>query len=150
MCLYIESHYHAIDNDGKEFKPHVAKQPILVWKFLETGTEKSANSPFQNSRWIFGQPRKAKFTYSDDNTAVEAGLHAMITKRSDRFDGWWATYGSYYPAVIPAGTKFWIGENNEIVAEEMIAYHDEMSCLAAYGATKFAPGIPRRTYKHKK
>ncbi|QDJ96250.1 hypothetical protein Xoosp13_63 [Xanthomonas phage Xoo-sp13] len=142
MCLIINDKYHT------DRTPKVATQPILVWKVLESATEKQAVSPYQGATWRFGVQKKVNFSFTQtgDITSVGAGLHAFISKDcrsiSRMVINWYHVYATVYPAVIPVGAEYFIGSNDEIVSTQLTVYKTVAECLAAFGATEFAPGIP--------
>ncbi|QDJ96251.1 hypothetical protein Xoosp13_64 [Xanthomonas phage Xoo-sp13] len=71
---------------------------------------------------------------------VEAGLHAFFSKNPKRITG----HGvSLYPAVIPVGAQYWIGENGEIVSSKLTVYRNDEECLAAFNAKKYGKPIRR-------
>jgi hypothetical protein len=134
MCLSIDVKYHS------KKKPHVAKQPILVWKWLKVLNNNYGRSPYMYTLWRFGTEYTAKFSY-DNYDNVEAGLHAFFTKDAHRIR--WNDYAILYPAVIPVGAKYWIGTDGEIVSTALTVYRTEQDCLKAFNATEFAKPIPR-------
>jgi hypothetical protein len=159
MCLYANTNLHG---SGTSFSPKIAKVPLLVWKSLEQPDAKGAYSPFLCYRWTFGKTVNAKLHVDYETTnsiAIEDGLHAHILNQEQRQNKalvsryvapnkkLWSIFGKLYPAVIPAGTKFVIGKEGDIVAEAMTVYRDEEHMFTALGITKLADGIKRETIK---
>lgn len=137
MCLSIDFKYHS------KGKPHVATQPILVWKWLNGFSKFNARSPYMSYLWFFNHRYNATFRY-DECDRVEDGLHAFFTKKANRAKGIHNTlHAKLYPAVIPVGANYWIGTDGEIVSTALTVYRTEQDCLKAFNATEFAKPIPR-------
>lgn len=152
MCLDINKHFHPT----REAK--VAKQPIIVWKSLEDANTKCGLSPYRGAYWWFGKENTAQLDVNSRATQVERGLHAHILNRTNRWNDelkkkytvngcLWPIYGDLYPAVIPTGAEFFIGQRGDIVATEMTVYHNMHDLLQAFNATEVGEGITSETVK---
>ncbi len=140
MCLDIDVRYHP--KYGKKGQAFVAQQPILVYKRLEKCDKDGGRAPYRGTRWNFGVPMTVPhFTYSGGMLhRVEAGLHSFFTKEARRCYG-----GRVFPAVIPVGARFFIGNEGEVVSTSLTVYRNQTEMLAAFGAKKIGPAIRRHT-----
>lgn len=142
MCLNIDRSYHP--KYGKKGQAFVAQQPILVYKCLtEVDVYITGGlSPYQGTLWEFRVEKRVRnFTYGwGARTRVFAGLHAFFTKDAER-----CRDAVVFPAVIPVGARFFIGERGEIVSTAMTVYRTEQDMLAAFGVDKIGPAIHRNT-----
>jgi hypothetical protein len=145
MCLNIDVNHHP--KYGSRGQAFVAKQPILVYKRLSSADDKGGHAPYMGTRWLFGvEKRVPYFTYdgftSSPRRYVEAGLHAFWHKDARRLRNF---RNQAFPAVIPVGAKFFIGEGNEIVSTALTVYRTEEDMLRAFNAKKVGTPIPRDT-----
>lgn len=153
MCLYANLKLHG---NGIAFAPKIAKVPLLVWKSLEAPNEDSAYSPFRFHRWFFGRAETAELDIGRLTAGVievTNGLHAhvlsveqrkipaVVRRYTGRDRNLWDIHGKLYPAVIPAGTKFVLGMDGDIVCEAMTVYRNKTEMFKALGITKLAPGV---------
>lgn len=160
MCLDANLKVHG---KGKNFAPKVAKVPLLVWKSLE-GVDCDSRygySPYQSHKWFFGQLVTAELEYKAlaRVTSVSKGLHAHVFSEEQRLNPnmvkryvarghkMWPLYGTLFPAVIPAGTKFVIGLDGDIVAEAMTVYNCIGAMNKALGIRELAPGVTHETFQ---
>lgn len=144
MCLNIDVCYHP--NYGKKGQAFIAKQPILVYKRLSSSDNKGGRAPYMGTKWVFGvEKRVPYFTYDvwgGIRLGVEAGLHAFWRKDAERLR---SHKSDAFPAVIPVGAKFFIGERGEIVSTALTVYRTEEDMLRAFNAKKVGTPIPRST-----
>jgi hypothetical protein len=117
MCLRIDWRKHP---DGAAL---IAAYDILVWKWLEGPGTECATSPHQQTRWYWGRAAYAELGWFGGNT-VHEGLHAYIGRPSFLTEG-----EDGFPAIIPAGAQFWLGQEctwdqreRNIVANRMTVY----------------------------
>ena len=136
MCLITSNYYHKKDNN-RNVKCFVAKEDILVYKCLDC-INREFRTPFQYMPIVF---TKGKYIYTNVymkkktfcNKMVEggyvwSGIHAYrtmsrafaVSKSFYEFDG---TYMHY--AVIPKGSNFYIGNNDDVVSNNLIVYRDK-------------------------
>ena len=115
MCLIINSiHY----NRRNEIKPFEARKNILVYKRLIIDEYGQLITPYRCYPINFKDgicELQAEFEIWRNE--VSQGIHAY-TIPNTRENG-------CYNAVIPKGTKFFIGWNNDIVAERLIIYAND-------------------------
>ncbi|BBA65221.1 predicted ORF [Xanthomonas phage XacN1] len=139
MCLDIDVRYHP--NYGKKGSAFIAQQPILVYKRLNCADKTGGKAPYQGTRWDFGvEQRVPRFGYWGQNRReIDVGLHAFFTKDANR------CYGDVFPAVIPAGARFFLGTNGEVVSTALTVYRTQKEMLAAFGAKAVGPAIKRHT-----
>jgi hypothetical protein len=91
---------------------------------LDTPTSTLAYSPYYNHEWKFGVTEYAVINPYRDGS-IHRGLHAFVYKKDADYRGKGLGPRTYsFPAIIPAGTKFYIGHKNrvDIVAEKMTVY----------------------------
>ena len=135
MCLITSNDYHKKDNN-RNVKCFVAKEDILVYKCLDC-TNGEYSTPFQYMPIVF---TKGKYVYNKvkmsqkigcrirENALVSKGIHAYSTrgkaiKTSKSFYGDKGT--SMHYAVIPKGSNFYIGNNDDIVSNNLIVYREK-------------------------
>ena len=135
MCLITSNDYHKKDNN-RNVKCFVAKEDILVYKCLDC-TNGEYSTPFQYMPIVF---TKGKYVYNKvkmsqkigcgirENALVSKGIHAYSTrgkaiKTSKSFYGDNGT--SMHYAVIPKGSNFYIGNNDDIVSNNLIVYREK-------------------------
>lgn len=141
MCLNVDSNYHP--NGTVRGQAFIATQPILVYKRLTSPNHTSARAPYRGTRWVFGVTQKVRnFTYCPvDQYCVNAGLHAFFHQTAKRI----SYGGGVFPAVIPAGARFFIGLNGEIVSTELTVYRNQTHLFKSLGIKEFGAPIHRNT-----
>ncbi len=120
MCLYIDKNIHPRN------KVRIAGYDILVWKQFTvkiTEGKRKYLSPFYHMQWIMEKLVTAKLKLR--GTQVNEGIHAFVSKPA-------FSYYKVFPAVIPKGTRFYIGVNEDIVAEALIVYSSLTSLKKKY------------------
>ena len=128
MCLYIDTTYHPTLN------PKTAKFPILVYKSLEySDNHMGYISPYMRLEYEFGVKYSSYLIVDDENDSVEDGLHACTTRESAENHCYRSNYGDIFPAIIPVGAMFFIGEKNEIVSTELIVYKNLRALTRVHG-----------------
>lgn len=99
----------------------VAKKDIECIKWLDKDN-KNFISPYQCMIYKLGSTYEAKFSFHNDT--IEEGIHAFRGTRV-----WYTKYFKsstvcktdvFVKAIIPKGTKYYVGKNYDIVAEKMI------------------------------
>lgn len=163
MCLDVLAlRHHKVHTEVNQFypaynintrKPFIATQPLIVKKRVDStrnsmGTE-FLSSPYQGAKIVLGQLLTTKMTANgsrySNNTTVEQGFHAYLYN-ADRKDwkcrlrlnrkGMVTIYG-----VIPAGAKYYIGSNKEVVTESITYYRNLPSLRKAFNVKKFGEPV---------
>lgn len=134
-------------------EPFIATQPLVVKKRVDSTRGSSGKeflrSPYQGTAIILGQLLTTTMTANgsrySNNTTIEQGFHAYLYS-ADRKDwryrnrlnrkGVVTIYG-----VIPAGAKYYIGSNKEVVAESIIYYRNLPSLRKAFNIKKFGEPV---------
>lgn len=144
MCLVTSSFYHKKDKSNM-IKCFVAKEDILVYKCLDYYYYNGVYcTPFQYMPIMF---TKGKYVYNKVNmkesvaccanekfACIYSGIHAysakvkaiMVAKDFHKTNG-----TSMHYAVIPKGSNFYIGNNDDIVSNNLIVYRDKR-CFDRY------------------
>ncbi len=135
MCLITSNYYHKKDKNSN-VKCFVAEEDILVYKCLDC-EDGVYCTPFRYMPIVFTKGKyiytnvymkKKAFCKMDEGGYVWSGIHAyrtmsrafVVSKSFYEFDG---TYMHY--AVIPKGSNFYIGNNDDIVSDNLIVYRDK-------------------------
>lgn len=142
----------------------VAGHNILVWKALNRKTDYYSGevyyaSPYRNFRYKMGQKYTAKLNYISEGYesldginaydklrigTVHAGLHAFTSQRIAR-DSF--LLNELYPAVVPAGSKFYFDPvRREIAANTLIVFKTLADVTKYFGVDKISDPIevPRK------
>ena len=147
MCLHINFDYHS----GR--KPKVADRPLVVKKRLSKN-ESKFYTPYQRTVVEFGRTYNNSFQFENDmidvinsgQTIMSYGHHSFrynTTINDFAFDRptlinismvW--VYG-----VIPAGTRFYVGIDNDIVSESIVYYKTLDDLKEAYGCKKLGEPV---------
>ena len=135
MCLFTSTFYHKKDSN-RNVKCFVAKEDILVYKCLDC-TDGEYSTPFQHMPIVF---TKGKYVYNKirmsqkigcglwKSACVSKGIHAYRTrdKAINVSKGFHGTNGtSMHYAVIPKDSDFYIGNNDDIVSNNLIVYREK-------------------------
>lgn len=138
MCLIISKVYHKKDKSNM-IKCLVAQEDILVYKCLDC-TNGEYCTPFQYMPIIF---TKGKYAYNKVNMpkskcywndTIGVGIHAYSTRGKAIMaakDFHKSNGTSMHYAVIPKGSNFYIGNNDDIVSNNLIVYR-EKRCFDRY------------------
>lgn len=135
MCLITSEFYHKKDKNHN-VKCLIAQEDILVYKCLDC-KDGHYCTPFQYMRIKF---KKGKYVYNEANmyesvccgkatsTTIYLGIHAYGTKaaaiatsKSFHYD----SGTSMHYAVIPKGSNFYIGIDEDIVSNNLIVYREK-------------------------
>ena len=110
MCLVISLRYHKY-----RLTPLIANEDILVYKRLNHyGKSKDYYTPVMDAIVKFYRNKAIlQDNFGVWNGRVEEGIHSYVEKRF--------TPGMHY-AIIPKGTKFFIGCGGDVVSEKLIIY----------------------------
>ena len=141
MCLVTSTFYHKKDSN-RNVKCFVAKEDILVYKCLDC-IDGEYSTPFQYMPIVF---TKGKYVYNKirmsqkigcgirENALVSKGIHAYSTrdKAIKLIKDFRKTNGtSMHYAVIPKGSNFYIGNDDDVVSNNLIVYR-EKRCFDRY------------------
>lgn len=159
MCLDINTRIHKVHrvaNSRPNIFPVLTEQPLLVWKRLVFDClNESHVSPYRRDRYTFGKLKNAPRRFLGRSSIqqhmyggryrtrhiVEEGIHAYFALNRENA----RRYASFchdeqiFPAVIPAGSKIFIGKNHDVVSTALIVYMDMESLLAAYQPGEATP-----------
>ena len=137
----------------------VAGHNILVWKALNRKTDYYSGevyyaSPYRNFRYKMCQKYTAKLNYISEGYesfdginaydklrigTVHAGLHAFTSQRIAR-DSF--LLNELYPAVVPAGSKFYFSSfDRELAATSLIVFPDMPTLLDHFGQTTVGKAV---------
>ena len=119
MCLQVHE---------KQKKVIVTKEPFLVYKRTHHLCIHSEYvvTPFLHKRLQFGKLYRSEVraTFPRDGR-ISQGFHSM---RASSLHGQWRYYpkmlDAALPAVIPAGSKIWYGEDGDVVSNQLIVFRD--------------------------
>ena len=141
MCLVTSTFYHKKDSN-RNVKCFVAKEDILVYKCLDC-IDGEYSTPSQYMPIVF---TKGKYVYNKirmsqkigcgirENALVSKGIHAYSTrdKAIKLIKDFRKTNGtSMHYAVIPKGSNFYIGNDDDVVSNNLIVYR-EKRCFDRY------------------
>lgn len=144
MCLTISDYFHNEMDEFGNLKPLTHEKGILVYKGLRIRTNElhgKVQDVSYNLCWSVSPSHDYEtpcmkipvtfidnmFTMETDKLAqyhsylacmdtIEVGIHS-----SRDFSGA-CSYGICFPAVIPAGTEFFVGISNDIVSKKLIIF----------------------------
>ena len=133
MCLTIKTTFH------KKGKPLVAERNILVYKMLERYIGKKYNNqyhtPFMgtpinfcdegDNMYFYKATRLQKNEY-DSDYCISKGIHSFFDKPTainevNAYDERIYRMSMHY-AVIPKGSKFFIGSDGDIVSTNLVVF----------------------------
>lgn len=132
MCLIISKFYHKKDKNHR-LKCLVAQEDILVYKCLDCEDGEYC-TPFQYMPIVF---TKGKYVYDEANmdesvycqkgasAGVGVGIHAYGTKAIALVtcrDFHSSNGTSMHYAIIPKGSNFYIGIDEDVVSNNLIVY----------------------------
>ena len=134
MCLSVNLNFHKVKND----KPIalVAKQSILVYKVLEIEGKHyytpfiSKGINFDNEYGMFFY-KTTKFSIDRDDQHhydVLRGIHSCIDfDKANCISGYFKIFGvsNIHYAIIPKGSKFYIGSDCDIVSSNLVVFENE-------------------------
>ena len=134
MCLSVNLDFHKVKND----KPIalIAKQSILVYKVLEIEGKHyytpfiSKGINFDNEYGMFFY-KTTKFSIDRDDQRhydVLRGIHSCIDfDKANCISGYFKIFGvsNIHYAIIPKGSKFYIGSDCDIVSSNLVVFENE-------------------------
>ena len=130
MCLTIKDTFH------KKGKPLVAERSILVYKMLERYAGKKYNSlyhtPYMGTPINFCDEGDNMYFYKTtrlqkDSIYINKGIHSFSDKKTAIDEVNMYNEGELYRmsmhyAVIPKGSKFYIGDDGDIVSTNLVVF----------------------------
>lgn len=136
MCLYVNSAYHP------EGKPTLAQWNIIVWKVLYYDSSLDRHtSPFRDYPYELGKEMRMDGDVLEAERVlarlvVEDGLHSFkVTDAAAAIKvfcngnslqwGWMKVY----PAVIPVGSLYYVGQDNDIASDRLVVFPDMLSAI---------------------
>ena len=129
MCLTINTKYHETNEKGYCI-PKIAKTDILVFKWLVTNINNTIESPYRKHPMTFN--KKGIFKYEREECVYDFGndLHLFypihLIYRGIHSYIYTHYYGiSYYYAIIPKGSEYFIGVAGDIVSNNLIVFENE-------------------------
>lgn len=128
MCLIVNDRIHP--RLGFIHRARVAAYDILCWKVMHDDgygwphLKRSWVTPFRAFLMRFGERYYAPMEVCSRDGSISKGFHASRKKTSakslaERLN---PDSNQVFPAIIPAGTPFFIGLHGDIVADSMIVY----------------------------
>lgn len=143
MCLTVNITFPT-KKDAQNYKPLIATKDIKVYKVLEYGTKAKTKAKTNKDRLYspyrgFYYDKGTQYTESKLNRRyhttcwsnqctlhIEKGLHAYVTKDCRQIKDHLSTYAYAKPVVvvmvIPKGSQYYLGDNNDIVTNNLIWY----------------------------
>lgn len=137
MCLSVDLNYHKI----KKEKPIalVAKQSILVYKIIEKDDNNHHFTPYSNMPINFDDEygmffyKTTKFSFENgygDYFYVKRGIHTYTEREDaensvDFLSNGCGANVSIYNAVIPKGSRFFIGKDGDIASSNLVVFKNK-------------------------
>lgn len=144
MCLTVDYHKMGLSYSWiKRSDALIAKRPLIVRKRMSidrfTG---NAYTPYQRFPMKYGVRYTAKKAFDiyggyGGGTKIDGGgFHAVLSSATKENCRWLrhadATEKLVY-GIIPKGTRFFLGVDNDIVAKSIILYSSYKDLIAAHG-----------------
>lgn len=142
MCLNINKKVH-VDNPKKAF---IARGDIVVYKILRrkykytynqytetTTTHAKYQAPYQYFFYEMGKLYETLGMKVDTFLSVDAGLHSFKTLRAANRRNNEGVHGTVFPAIIPKGSRVFVGTCSELVSNRLIVYKDKKDLEAKHG-----------------
>lgn len=133
MCLIINRLYHKAGGENDDYMPCplTAQEDILVYKLLLHLPWGGAYTPYQmmpisflDGRYYYDSTFTFALNLEQQDDCVIKGCHAYHSYDSAE----WIDNGTFnsriHRAVIPKGTKFYVGRFGDIVSEKLIVIND--------------------------
>jgi hypothetical protein len=145
MCLYVSKTRMNINGNARQAHAYVSNRPLVVLKRLINVLSDVGYTPYQRTPMRFGvrndiTNRKGfdiyNYQYNDDTTEINGGgFHAVMYDATSGTCSWMMSESrkEWYPAIIPAGTKFFIGVSKDVVARSLIVYRNMRDLEAVHG-----------------
>ena len=141
MCLYINGSRHQRDcfypANKCKYKPLIADRPLLVKKRVRLNDNGEYKSPYQHTKIKF---RVALSTELDTSaSSVDAGFHCYLYSAgssdwSERPTLCGRSIVTIY-GVIPLGAEYYIGDNKEVVTDQIMYFECQKAVADYYGIT---------------
>lgn len=152
MCLFIDTYNH--EEQPARYIPKVATRPLVVWKVLrEQNTCSSARSlngnrwvsPVRDFPYVFEKLYTSEMVF--DGSTIEDGLHALRAPNQYEANDIWGLdpvnfpFKQAFPALIPVGSEFFVGEDDDVVTNQLIVFRTLDDLMNYCGVTKLAPPV---------
>ena len=129
MCLTIHKYYRTGEDNGRPV-PFTAEEDITVFKVLSFCEEGEAITPFQAMPVTFDDngmfDYSAEFEWDDKEDGISCGCHAYSAyTKAFMMDTVFVNLYTY-KAVIPKGSKFFVGEDNSVVSNRLIIHNKRL------------------------
>lgn len=135
MCLITSNFYHKKDKNHN-VKCLIAQEDILVYKCLDC-EDGHYCTPFQympivftKGKYVYNEVNMDEYAYcgKDAGAGISVGIHAYGTKAaaiatSEQFHRSSGT--SMHYALIPKGSNFYIGIDEDVVSNNLIVYREK-------------------------
>ena len=129
MCLIVDKYYHHYGgkNEGCLLTPLIAEEDITVFKVLSL-RDGMITTPYQAMPVTFNDKGTFEYTagfeWDDKEKGISCGCHAYSSfgralMTSETFVSLYT-----YKAVIPKGSKFFIGKFGAIVSNRLIIHNE--------------------------
>lgn len=132
MCLVISKRDHFLSLLPKTAKEDIVVYKLLLYKFSRLITPfhcKEIN--FHNNKCILTANFTKRFSALHRGYIVEQGIHAFRCKETAEKELIHCPYPKILEAIIPTGTRYYIGKDGDIVSEKLIIFRNE-TALAEY------------------
>lgn len=155
MCLTLNDRFHS-----SEKTPIIADKDYVTYKILVTANGIVYFTPYRSQKITFDELNiarlgKVRFSYltehtdSHNITDVFRGYHTFLTL--DTANEKFPKVRRIVPAIIPEGTKFFIGKHGDIVSNNIIYVKDEETLKKYYpDATYLAKVYKKFSRKNRK
>ena len=121
MCLTIDSKLHS------DLKPLVARKNISVYKvLLLNGTKWITPYAETEVHFVFKKAKLKSRVLRKYGIYVTEGIHACTNSKEARAMARRFSNSVVFDAVVPKGTKFYFGNENDIVAEKLIIKYEAL------------------------
>lgn len=139
MCLIISNQRMNRDITTRRYSNRDAlasTRPLLVKKWLwYTNGNDFATTPFRKFKMFFGQRydevgKRFQLTHC---IIDGGGFHSLDWTANHRNCSWLDHSDAVFPAIIPPGTKLFLGEDHDIVSKSLIVYKTMADLTEVWG-----------------
>jgi hypothetical protein len=124
MCLITKKKFRS-RVEALAYKPTIAKKDIKVYKVLWKHSHGSSYRGFKyekgNEYYQTGKPFTKTYSRFSKKLIISRGLHAWITKE-DAIRRHNRSLHVIVEMVIPKGSMYYLGDNDDIVSNRLIWY----------------------------
>lgn len=129
MCLTIDKYFYAGEGNGRPV-PFTAEEDITVFKVLSFRKEGGVYTPYQGMPVTFDDngvfDYSAEFEWDDEENGISCGCHAFYNAFQALMLVLTCINLYTYKAVIPKGSKFFVGENGSVVSNRLIIHNKRL------------------------